>query len=551
MQDLNATMFYKAKFTIQLKENAKNDDLLWKLILLIKGWATHKFNYTVKTIDTDIRSWSKFKTGSRFYDMNGEDRIFAESVFHVSHNDEDHISWACKFEEHQIQDETHAPRTWRTEIGYQAKDRYSADISYVITYSDLPGYIGFCEDSPYINIPNVIRFLLQDRDLACTIGKQELSLFPLRLTQERIPDFVDMLFSPTREVPILYISTDETGNYLISPEKLAECVAGNALVYYSNTLDLTKFLCESGYENYACTGGAVRLYKPKPNIQDENNFVQHRYLTPTFIQEHGVDSVMNIFRRALAQDVHYYQEMFRPASCQALIDADERKKILNSHLELEQVWRMANDLDEQLTTLKKDHSDISAENERLREANNDLNCRVNSMSESYQRCSDLETSLANVRKFGLYPSTPAAIGAYFESVFSDRIVFTERGRKSLEDCITKPEMLWEALYLVATTLYQLLQEDPAHAYKRFSDSTPYRCERGVGAQTHSDPKLMQGYMDTYNGKSFNAETHIKKGTQEDSKSIRIYFYYEPKLTNRIIISSCGKHIANYSTRKRK
>ncbi len=551
MQDLNATMFYKAKFTVHLKDDSKNDDLLWKLILLIKEWATRKFNFNEPSIDTDVRQWSKFKKGSRLYDLTGKDRIYAESVYHVSQDDSNCVSWACRFEEHQMQDESHAPRTWRTEIGYQAKDKYTADISYVITYSDLPGYIGFCEDSPYINIPRIVRFLLQDRELQCTIGEQTLSLLPLHLTKDRIPDFTDTLFNPEREIPILLMSTNETGQYLISPEKLAECVAGNALVYCSNTLDLTKYLCDSGYEDYTCTGGAIRLYKPHPNVQDTNNHVQHRYLTSAFIQEHGADAVLNIFRRALAQDVHYYQKMFRLVNCQALIDADERKKILKSHLELEEVWRMANTLDEELTTLQKDHSDITAENERLRTANNDLNSRVDSMSESYQRCSDLEKSLAGVRKFDQYPSTSTAIGAYFESVFCDRIVFTDRGRKSLNDCITKPEMLWEALYLVATLLYQLLQEDPVHAYKKFSDSTPYRCERGVGAQTHSDPKLMQGYMDTYNGKEFNAETHIKKGTQEDNKSIRIYFYYDAELTNRIIISSCGKHIANHSTRKRK
>ena len=43
MQDLNATIFFKAKFHIYAT-SGENDDLLWKLILDIRSWITKKLN---------------------------------------------------------------------------------------------------------------------------------------------------------------------------------------------------------------------------------------------------------------------------------------------------------------------------------------------------------------------------------------------------------------------------------------------------------------------------------------------------------------------------
>lgn len=43
MRDLSATMFYKAKFDLTAK-NPDECDLLWKLVMNIRGWITGKLN---------------------------------------------------------------------------------------------------------------------------------------------------------------------------------------------------------------------------------------------------------------------------------------------------------------------------------------------------------------------------------------------------------------------------------------------------------------------------------------------------------------------------
>jgi len=163
LQDLNATMFYKAKFNIQSTEEGPND-LLWHLILNIRGWITYKWNSRCKNvvIESKLGHWSHFKTGGKFYDLGHLNRVYAESVFYEESNDPTTISWACKIVEKPEAENGYAPREWVTEIGYRALSVNTAELSYVVTYSDMAGFIGFCQPAPVPSVPRVIRNLLKD-----------------------------------------------------------------------------------------------------------------------------------------------------------------------------------------------------------------------------------------------------------------------------------------------------------------------------------------------------------------------------------------------------
>lgn len=68
--------------------------------------------------------------------------------------------------------------------------------------------------------------------------------------------------------------------------------------------------------------------------------------------------------------------------------------------------------------------------------------------------------------------------------------------------------------------------------------------------TRLDRNLMRQYIDYFDGQEINIEAHIKNGNKDsDPKSVRVYFAYDPQITDRIIIGHCGKHLDNYSTRK--
>ena len=144
MRDLNATMFYKAKFNITTKNT--DDDLLWKLVMNIREWITRKLNRNYHIlVETDLQKWTGFKMGGKLYDLENSNAFFAESVYHQNSTNPEIVSWACRIVEKPAPDPGFAPQEWTTEIGYQASRSGSAEISYVVTYSDAPGFIGPCK----------------------------------------------------------------------------------------------------------------------------------------------------------------------------------------------------------------------------------------------------------------------------------------------------------------------------------------------------------------------------------------------------------------------
>lgn len=75
MRDLSATMFYKAKFDLTAK-NPDECDLLWKLVMNIRGWITGKLNrYGHVIVEADIKRWTAFKMGGKLYDLENTNRF--------------------------------------------------------------------------------------------------------------------------------------------------------------------------------------------------------------------------------------------------------------------------------------------------------------------------------------------------------------------------------------------------------------------------------------------------------------------------------------------
>lgn len=160
-------------------------------------------------------------------------------------------------------------------------------------------------------------------------------------------------------------------------------------------------------------------------------------------------------------------------------------------------------------------------------------------------------SLDVVRGMDEYPNTPEKIAAYFECHFADRLAFTERGRASLADCKTDPRILWDALYQMATTLYELRTDASVTMVDRaFNERSAFRVARGEGTMTRRDSGLMRQFQDVYQGRPICIESHLKSNQNRESSPqfLRIYYCYD-EVTHKLLIGSCGRHLDNYTTQK--
>ena len=146
---------------------------------------------------------------------------------------------------------------------------------------------------------------------------------------------------------------------------------------------------------------------------------------------------------------------------------------------------------------------------------------------------------------------------YFTTVFSDRIAFTDNGWKSLKECRTSNDVLWSALFSMATALYDSLEtyNSFSEALKHYNEQSIYECVAGNTSTTKKDKSIQKEYEDIFNGEKINIDPHLKSNTgkESDPRFFRIYFcnYMNKKTGKRlIVIGSCGGHLTTAGTARR-
>ena len=575
MIDLSSTLFFKAKFEITAKQ--EDFDMLWCVVCHIRNWMSRKWRRKGDTIPTDNHLWSKWKMGSRIVSQN--DSVRFQSMYH--HTEDGGVFWACKIHESFPSRGGYAPRQFTTEVGFQAPTRGKATISIIIYYSDRPGFIGPCEDPVPASIPNLIRYLCEDPQILCTADSHPLPLQPIHLKPGDFPEFWNAVADPKRSIPVIYISPrisdTETAVNLVDPKELSDCILGpNALVYYATDLDFSHEMTQMCPRDYGCYSGSIRIYAPQPRIGEEREHYRHRFILAHDILDMGSGQTCEILRRALAQDVHFYDEMFRVEDCQKMRErcmmearlAAHKKAIEDSFLET--TVQTQDELKAKCQAAENALFEKELEFEEYKETASDEIKELRRQVHNWQqKAENHQKALLQEREHALkdlqdsvksYPAAPVEIANFFISHFPGRIDFTDNGFASLRSCETDAETLWDALYQMVTTLYDLyFNEGVSDVTRAFnSRSSNLRMARGEGKMTRQDHKLMRQYQDTYHGKSIDIEAHIKTSESRETskKFLRIYFdFYKStdphthKEINTIVIGSCGKHLDNYTTQK--
>lgn len=564
MTDLGSTLFFKGKFEVRAKSEEK--DLLWDLVLKIRDWMTHKWRKSGENIPYNTPLWTSWKFGSNFSSDSG--MVHFKSVYHK--NDKKIEFWACKIIESWPSKNGYTPREWTTEIGFQQLDKDMASISIVIYYSDRPGFIALCEPDPDGSVPNIIRKYVKDSSVECTIDGYQLDLKAKHLIPGDFPDFWNVVCNEARDIPVIYISprktdiSEDAGEILLNPQKLMNILGPNALIYYADDVDFSREMTQlCNPESYGCYSGGIRIYAPHPHTKDVGDSYRHRYISARSIVEIG-DGIYNIIRRALAQDVHFYDKMFRLEDCKQLNDcvkAEKRNQEYREELEKELLGSAIEKeikLQEELKKINGERTQWENEKEEYRTTIKELRAELHqskAREDAYRDEAllsiDRKKALASVRTISKYPQTPEDIGKYFIVHFADRIDFTEKGLASLKDCTTRSDILWDALYQIATLLYDLYENDEIKLVEQaFNSKSKLELARGEGTMTRKDSKLMRQYIDVYQGKEIDIESHIKtnENNENSNKFLRIYFCYNSS-AHKIIIGSCGKHFNNYTTRK--
>lgn len=421
LQDLIHTMFFKATFDIKTNSD---QDALWELIREIRYWLQKKAERDNYELAWDNKTWTQIKAGDLI--KSNDETVVLRSCMHVENNV---YTWACKVIEDRDTSNKYAPRQWITEIGFRGETISKGCVSLVLSYIDRPGFIGPLQSEPNVTTPGIIKLLLNSNKMQCSVSGIHVSTEATQI--QNALDTFKLIANPERSIPVIVIAPTLSGRLLITPNDLSKMLGPNALVLYTNSNCLLEELNSylDPYELH-CLPGALRIYRDKLDLNKPDEMLRHRYISSKFIAEVGEDEVLHILRRALAQDVYFWQKMLRIEDVKRLNRNASREKDLRARYQDEA-------LDDMLELERaKEESELFAEQileekEDLAAQKHDLESRYKSLMQSFNQmrqssasiASDLHKHMASMSKL---PSTPSEIANLAKHVFRDRIDFTEK-----------------------------------------------------------------------------------------------------------------------------
>lgn len=545
--DLNRTMFFKASFDIEAQPG---NDALWVMLMDLRGWLRGKANRDGYTMDWDNKTWSGVKSGDSIQNPDGSVRL--NSRLHINGSA---LTWAGHLTEIQDPGNGCAPRQWVTEIGFAGETLERGRVSIVLSYGDRPGFIGDLQPEPSPTIPLLVRNLLSDSRLTCSVKGAPLSMEAHAFACAQTA--YDMIVDPQREIPVILVAPGPDGAPSIDPAAIAASLGPNAAVLYPaspQTIDQLNALLSA--HNLECRSGAVRIYGSAPQLNRPGEFSRHRFIPHKDIETRGARATIAMLRRALAQDVHFWQEALRMEDVQRLNRASTHERRIAQLKETYEDTALTEILsaDERAEEAEAIAEQAMAENDALRREDRELESRCQCYELAFRNSKAAsagmgEALLDHVRAMPELPTSPDEVAKLALTAFSDRLDFSERGWKSLDDCEASPETLWQALYALATYARPYLAghstEDPIASIR---DNTPFRFARSEGMQTRKDPRLMALRDDTYHGRKIRIEPHIASKNSDPSKPtfIRVYFAFD-QTSGKIVIGDCGGHLDNYTT----
>ena len=549
MKDLCSTLFYKIKFNIAISGDAEESDLLWIIVKHIKDWMTHKHNKPKEkeALSSDSHDWTLLKNGGI---IQGRD-IKIASEFCLVEEPFNASFWACKIVEFPKASSGKAPRKWTTEIGFEPVSPDKASFSCIIYYNDFPGFLGEYEDAPNPSVPKLINSIWNDKRLICTDGIDKPTIVPKKLVKGDWNAFWERLTNSERTMPYIYISPlnrheDGEAANLIDPQSLARAVGANAIIYFADDKAVTDEMNRLCPEEYICYGGALRVYYPNLNIDNPNDQRKHRFLSSGYIRNYGSEHIIQVIRRAIAQNADFYDKIFRVEDCRQKREAIIRKKKLEElkrqhNSELESREESALELAMEAEDLAKTLDD---ENKQLRDENYTLRLENSTYIGLAKENADLKRVSNNRLSIKEYPSSPQDIVNYFDATFCDKIAFSEDAISSLKDCTIPLDELWKCFFALANVMRDLYEYGEGDIFKTFREKTGIEAARGEGAMTRKDKRLMRQFETEYHGKAVDIEAHITYPKLGQS----IHFGYL-KEENKLIVGWCGGHKEIASTRK--
>jgi hypothetical protein len=478
----------------------------------------------------------------------------------VSTFDEEPImySWLLKVSDNAVRG-----RQWVTELGlkiHQEQCFFSC-----VLHTDEHSTLVSEEVIP--SQPRVIRYLVENVKSA---NSAELagyvpgtSVYHFGETSETFHILLEEIKNRKRRFPIVLVSPDRDGNYLINSEHLQEKLLGLAQVIQVSTEYNSYDMEEVLGRHWSAWNGAINIiYSATPNgfikgqlfmsdqIESWGNhqaeragrmlaWITHNTNIPKMRERIRAEGVTQLsLRRALRKSRDRTQNL----------DISELRK------ELENVWELADEQSKQVESLEGEVSKLEEGLElkelELQEANDEIRSKdfsirglkhqLKGSGQDYGSFVDIDR-LMEMATRGDQPTPLECLELINDLYFKECIVLpsAKESAKAVGQ-FNHGRRLLRSLYKLATKFRcELMDGGDAMARNVFSRNEYAATESDTVA---SNPTLRSKRVFEYDGKSTEMFRHLKIGIDSDSsKTIRVHFFWDSE-KKKIIIGYCGEHL---------
>ena len=549
---------FRCVFDVSSADNLPN---AWAaLIGEIRAWISRKEKI-------DIKGWF---FGGGHWNSQGRSRAQVE-VKTFNEVNPPHTIWALRYDH---LDSTVLARHWITNIGVTQVRDNEWRVAIHVLHGLRADYIGTRPEDPRGSSPNLVAALLNSERWLARAGSLRLRGKPEWIKVGKGDLFADLLQDPLRLAPIVLVSCErKTNKPKLDAGRLSAELAGTAVVYVCESPECDDELAYRIPFRFQSPNGTVRIYAPNADFKKEWTSTCHRFISANEIDSDGTDTACNNIVYALTrsdswqgltasvctiEDIgtrirEYRLNALRRTHKRSMEERDELLELYDEEIEKQR---------QTIVTLQRR---IENANGRLTDAEDkisrgefDLEQANASAEYAKEEVRDLRRSTQAVTELVEWPASPPDLVEFSGRVFSDRLILTEKSRKSLAEskfigCNDSTGILWRCLRAIANDLHQLLfgggELSPVTIAERFTQETGFRLAWTETKQTKRHKRLVALRHMNYNGKQIDITPHVKWG-KKPPRCLRVHFWVDQQ-RKQLVIGHCGDHLDTDGTRRRK
>lgn len=537
---------------IRLVPQNRDADNWTHLIKLLANWINHRN----PNESTKSKIYGGIRNGELQYRNDGiEVTVISE------HKGPDGVKYlAIRFSHDEGEGPMVGLRKWINEIGIEVAEDGSYLFAMSNAYQIRNAFIGDVEE-PQITSPNILKKLVSDKNWQAFVSTTRLSVEPIHVTHENVKDFREFIFDKARQIPLVYVSLDANDKFHIDPYELALKVVGNALVYCEFDRSVGKYLKSyPHFDQYRCTGGAVRIYLPGANLSNKSDPFRHRFFTTAHIERESPISILGI----IAESIVRRSIFVKPFPIQGIGDL-ERARIqaqLETALTSNKSDQIIESYKAQVENLKDELSKTQAEcvqycawydekddeTGRLEEVVESMETKFyelrlrNQILEDQINAAELASTLPDY-----IPQNLSDLLEIIEQHYPKYVVVLNDAKNSARDYEVKDiNKAWKLLKSIPEKLYPIMFNGSGDKRAQYQNESGFELSMTESKMTKADRRLSSHRAIEFNGKEVDMNSHVGYGSHKSSL-LRVYFHISPE-ARKIVIGHCGDHLPTFSSR---